>query len=314
MYSTSVCRICLDQNCEYLCTYDIHIIRSRYLVAILPVVAFGSITEGSLTAELGVRYTGAGDRVTVIAMNLLVVAAVTLTFPVQFYPAIEVIETRLGMRGDAQGALRLRRQRGAGRSEHQGVGGYALVGSSDAEDDAGDRDSGRYRDTEQEVGDSESEDQRSRRRGQGTAGGGQEYQQLLQEEGEEGSGDEEASIYMEGAEDALLASEAAASEEDGRGSSCACMKRLTLRCACVLFAAAVALAVPNLELVIALFGSLNAPLLAMILPPVMAMKVLDGGASSSSSPRLHCLIAVIGFVGCASGTTIATMEILEEVL
>eukprot|EP01044_Picomonas_judraskeda_P032353 COSAG03_NODE_12469_length_546_cov_0.914989_1_plen_181_part_11 len=181
-------------------------------------------------------------------MNLLVVAAVTLTFPVQFYPAIEVIETRLGMRGDAQGAFR--RQHGAGRGEHQGVGGYALVGSSDAEDDAGDRDRGRDsdrdRDTEQEVGDSESEDQRSRRRAQGTAGGGQEYQQLLQEEGEEGSGDEEVSIYMEGAEDTLLASGAAASEEDGRGSSCACMKRLSLRCACVLFAAAVALAVPNL--------------------------------------------------------------------
>ena len=38
----------------------------------LPVVAFGTISEGSLTAELGVRYTGQDDKVIVIVMNMLV--------------------------------------------------------------------------------------------------------------------------------------------------------------------------------------------------------------------------------------------------
>jgi hypothetical protein len=44
----------------------------RYVVAMLPVVAFGRITEGSLTAELGIRYAGEDDQVTVIVMNMLV--------------------------------------------------------------------------------------------------------------------------------------------------------------------------------------------------------------------------------------------------
>ena len=51
------------------------LVMNRYLVAMLPVVAFGRITEGSLTAELGIRYTGEDDRVTVIVMNMLVRSA-----------------------------------------------------------------------------------------------------------------------------------------------------------------------------------------------------------------------------------------------
>ena len=50
----------------------------RYIVAILPVVAFGSITEGSLTAELGIRYTNENDQVKVIVMNMLVRSAESL--------------------------------------------------------------------------------------------------------------------------------------------------------------------------------------------------------------------------------------------
>lgn len=52
-----------------------YLLLDRYVVALLPVVAFGTITEGSLTAELGVRYTGEDDQVLVVVMNLLVRAA-----------------------------------------------------------------------------------------------------------------------------------------------------------------------------------------------------------------------------------------------
>lgn len=177
--------------------------------------------------------------------------AVTLTFPVQFYPAIEVIETRLGMRGDAHGAAHRQQQDG----QRQG-GVYALVGSSDVESDVGDPDA-RQAEEEEDPG---SKGQ-SRRKGKGAASG-QEYQQLLQEE-EEDVGDSdgveekdeenedghEGSIYEEGAEeDGLLLS--TASENGGLDSTCARLKRLCLRCACVLFAGSVALAVPNLEIVI----------------------------------------------------------------
>jgi hypothetical protein len=68
-------------------------------VGLLPVVGFGPLGQGSLTAELGVRFRGRGDRVWITLMNALVTAAVTLTFPVQFYSAIEIIERRLGLAG-----------------------------------------------------------------------------------------------------------------------------------------------------------------------------------------------------------------------
>ena len=57
----------------------------RYVVAMLPVVAFGTITEGSLTAELGVRYTSEEDQVTVIVMNMLVRTTCTLWIPAEFF-------------------------------------------------------------------------------------------------------------------------------------------------------------------------------------------------------------------------------------
>ena len=170
--------------------------------------------------------------------------AVTLTFPVQFYPAIEVIETHLGMREDAHGPAHQQQQ---GR-QRQG-GGYTLVGSSDVESNPGDSDGG------QEAEDPCSKDQ-SRRRGKGDATG-QEYQQLLQDDEDSGAAEDgheenedghEGSIYEAGADEILLYS--AASGSTGLDSTRACLNRLCLRCACVLFAASVALAVPNLELVI----------------------------------------------------------------
>ena len=51
----------------------------------LPVVAFGTITEGSLTAELGVRYSSEEDQVTVIVMNMLVRATYTLWIPAELF-------------------------------------------------------------------------------------------------------------------------------------------------------------------------------------------------------------------------------------
>jgi hypothetical protein len=63
-----------------------------YLVALAPVVAYGDIHAGMLPAELARRHPEAPDKVWIISMNLLVTLAVTLTFPVQFYPAIEVLE------------------------------------------------------------------------------------------------------------------------------------------------------------------------------------------------------------------------------
>ena len=66
----------------------------------------------------------------------------------------------------------------------------------------------------------------------------------------------------------------------------------------VAFTAVVAASVPHLGLVISLFGSLNAPMLSMILPPIFANKVLR---PSPSRKMLHNVIIVIGVVGSIIG-------------
>jgi hypothetical protein len=141
--------------------------------------------------------------------GLQVVVAVTLTFPVQFYPAIEVIETRLGMRGSVAGGPQTGGQGSDG-------GEYALVGSSDAAEEEGE---------EEEDGDHAAHDE---------------------DDDEDGVGSDDE---RKGMITARTEAEAAGGVAGGDGGG-GCWKRLCLRCLCVLFAGGVALAVPNLELVI----------------------------------------------------------------
>ena len=100
-----------------------------YVVALLPVVAFGRIREGSLTAELGWRFTEQSDRVMIVGMNLAVTLAVILTFPVQFYPVIEVIEKALHLAGGDLDDAGLRRD-----------GAYAAL--QDGEQEEGEEEAG----------------------------------------------------------------------------------------------------------------------------------------------------------------------------
>ena len=111
------------------------------LVAIIPVVTFSEITQGSLTAELGHRFREPDDRPWVAAMNLLVTIAVILTYPVQFYPCIEVIEARCGVGAGLGAASRRRdeeRQRALGGAA-EGITDGLLVGLLKSVPDAGTR-------------------------------------------------------------------------------------------------------------------------------------------------------------------------------
>jgi proton-coupled amino acid transporter len=61
----------------------------------MPVLAFGKITNGSITAVLREYY----DGFAVTLSNLLLAFACTLSFPIQFYPALEVLERALHEKG-----------------------------------------------------------------------------------------------------------------------------------------------------------------------------------------------------------------------
>jgi amino acid permease len=60
-------------------------------------LSFSSITSSSITAAIGTYYQGT----LVKAVNLLVAVAVGLTYPVQFYAAVEVLEDHVGLGNNA---------------------------------------------------------------------------------------------------------------------------------------------------------------------------------------------------------------------
>ena len=62
------------------------------LMAVLPILAYGSIHQGAIGDEIEHAHPGHGTKYILIAMNTLVTAAVLLTFPVQLYPAAEIVE------------------------------------------------------------------------------------------------------------------------------------------------------------------------------------------------------------------------------
>lgn len=61
-------------------------------------LSYGAITSGSITAELAHR----SDNPVIGLCNLMMAAAVGLTYPIQAYPAIEVFERKLNIRGDSE--------------------------------------------------------------------------------------------------------------------------------------------------------------------------------------------------------------------
>ena len=192
-------------------------------MAALPVLAFGAIEGGSVGAELQQLLP---KSAAVIILNIAITLSVVLTFPVQFYPAIEVIETRLGLRDDAP-PLRA---------------------------------------------------------------------SLLQAQGPSCASALEPPAATEAPK---------LPPPPGRAVAA---KRAQLRLAAVGATAALAASVPHLGLVISLCGSFNAPMLAVILPPLLANRTLECGRGRRA---LHLAIAAAGAVGSAAGTAASIVRIAE---
>lgn len=74
-------------------------------------LSYGEITSGSITAELAHRT----DNPIIGLCNVMMAAAVLLTYPIQAYPAIEVFERKLGIRGDGGGAAQAEVRSSPGR-------------------------------------------------------------------------------------------------------------------------------------------------------------------------------------------------------
>ncbi len=243
------------------------------VVALLPVVAFGTITEGSLTAELGHRFKNDDDRPWVVLMNLLVTVAVVLTYPVQFYPVIEVIERTCGV-GAGEGSA----------SKQRGMGSISRSSAGLSDDMLADLLS--------------SVPERQVNTIQHTLGS---------------AGQRQPAPRMRGS----VQESAAEGEGSAASHGTVLCKRILIRFGVVACTLLVAAAVPKLGLVISLFGSFNAPLLAMILPSLMAIKCSSGAVDGQAGmigvgTVAHCLIIVLGAVGAATGSVNAIIAIVQS--
>ncbi|TYZ62105.1 hypothetical protein PybrP1_000917 [[Pythium] brassicae (nom. inval.)] len=218
-----------------------------------PTIAFGRITNGSMTAVLHDYCEGWG----VTAANVLLAFACTLSFPIQFYPAIEVLEKSLSRPGSLMRPAALPHT-ALTRHRHPPAPGahgpHALP----------------------------------------RAFYGQQQQQRQAPD---------ASVQQTRPPPAR----APLFERVFSMTQYEC-NRTVLRSMICTSLLLVAVCIPDVGLLISLFGAVGSSMLAIILPPVMYLK-LHKHSLSLPSRVFHAGIVVFGVVGMAAGTLQALVEV-----
>lgn len=87
---------------------------------------------------------------------------------------------------------------------------------------------------------------------------------------------------------------------------------LLLRTVLVIFTCALAILIPELDLVISLFGSVSSSFLALILPPLLQNMTFHTEGLSPLVTAKNMVISVVGFIGFVTGTYIAIEQIIAR--
>ncbi|XP_029917898.1 proton-coupled amino acid transporter 1 [Myripristis murdjan] len=87
---------------------------------------------------------------------------------------------------------------------------------------------------------------------------------------------------------------------------------LLLRSALVIFTCALAILVPELDLVISLVGSFSSSFLALIFPPLLQIATFHTERLSPWVTTKNLIISAVGFIGFLAGTYIAIEEIVNR--
>ncbi|CAN9515217.1 unnamed protein product [Ophioblennius macclurei] len=87
---------------------------------------------------------------------------------------------------------------------------------------------------------------------------------------------------------------------------------LALRSLLVVFTCALAVLIPELDLVISLVGSVSSSFLALIFPPLLQILTFHTEALSPLVVAKNALISAVGLVGFVAGTYIAVVEIVAR--
>ncbi|KAJ8525751.1 hypothetical protein ON010_g15362 [Phytophthora cinnamomi] len=262
----------------------------------VPTVAFGRIDNGSMTAVLHDYCEGW----LVTMANVALAFACTLSFPIQFYPAIDVLERMLRHKSlmrpappaePAQVALEARRRRKA-RKKKQYRSLHGLEGGLDYD---------------RESLNGEHDVELSASSGKSRPPSLFSLQTMRHS-------------FSPIASPATVA--AAASMSSSRASS-GCLERLVCNlspyeCNRTLFRSmlctslmVIAVCVPDVGLLISLFGSVGSSMLAIVLPPVLYL-VASGSTLSLPSRIFHWGIVVFGIVGMIAGTVQATRQVIAS--
>jgi amino acid permease len=254
------------------------IVASFVLLTAVPLAAFGAVKSSSLTAELGAHY---GGEALVTVCNLLLVLNVALTYPLQFLPTFQVVEQ--WVRGMARARPQLLHGGGGG-----GGGGGGRGGSGDSAE-------GGEADLAAPAGPLCITD--GARGSINSAGGSSDSA---------ARGHEVAGVGNGGG----VTTTADASDAPACLRSCPCtlspraLEHLQtypwLRAYMVVFTMLVAASVPDLGLLISLFGSVASSTLGLILPPLMYVRLVPGQtAASTAACYSMCAFGVLGAVGGA---------------
>lgn len=87
---------------------------------------------------------------------------------------------------------------------------------------------------------------------------------------------------------------------------------LLLRTILVIFTCALAVLIPELDLVISLVGSVSSSFLALIFPPILQIVTFHGEGLSPLVTAKNALISLVGLIGFLTGTYIAVEQIIAR--
>ncbi|KAJ4946204.1 hypothetical protein JOQ06_023873 [Pogonophryne albipinna] len=87
---------------------------------------------------------------------------------------------------------------------------------------------------------------------------------------------------------------------------------MLLRTVLVLFTCALAILIPELDLVISLVGSVSSSFLALIFPPILQILTFHTEGLSPLVTIKNAAISLIGLIGFITGTYIAIEKIIER--
>ncbi|OWZ18423.1 Amino Acid/Auxin Permease [Phytophthora megakarya] len=263
----------------------------------VPTIAFGRIDNGSMTAVLHEYCEGW----LVTMANVALAFACTLSFPIQFYPAIDVLERMLRHKSvmrpappaePVQVALEARRRRKA-RKKQQYRFLHGLEGGQEYDRDV-------HHDDHEVMLST-------------TSSNSSHPPSLFSLQTMRHSFSPIASPAMV----------AAAARMTSTRSSAGCLERLVCNlspyeCNRTLFRSMlctslmmIAVCVPDVGLLISLFGSVGSSMLAIVLPPVLYL-VAAGSTLSLPSRIFHWGIIVFGIVGMVAGTVQAVRQVINS--